>query len=33
MIEVTDSARKKLGEYLTQNASESAIRVFLSKGG
>ena len=34
MIEVTESAQKKLGEYLSANTEqESAIRVFISSGG
>lgn len=33
MIEVTESAQKKLGEHLSANPGEGAIRVFLSSGG
>jgi Fe-S cluster assembly iron-binding protein IscA len=33
MIEVTDSAKAKLGEYLSENAPEAAIRVVLQQGG
>ena len=33
MLEVTESARQKLGEYLQQNAPEASVRVFLAQGG
>lgn len=33
MFEVTEMAQEKLGEYMTQNSIESAIRVYLAQGG
>jgi len=33
MIEVTEMAQQKLGEYLKSNALDSAIRVYLAQGG
>ncbi len=33
MIEVTESAQKKLQEYVKSNEVDAAIRVFLSTGG
>lgn len=33
MIEVTEQAQLKLGDYLKENKIESAIRVYLTAGG
>lgn len=33
MIEVTETAREKIKEYVANNAVDLAIRVFLSSGG
>ncbi len=33
MIEITEKAQEKLGEYLKQNSLESAVRVYLAQGG
>ncbi len=33
MIEVTQTAQQKLGEYLKDNAPEASIRIFLAQGG
>ncbi len=33
MIEVTESAQKKIQEYIENNKTDLAIRVFLAQGG
>ena len=33
MLEVTETAQLKLGEYLKQNSLDSAVRVYLAQGG
>jgi len=33
MIEVTEAAHKKIEEYVKENDSELAVRVFLAQGG
>ena len=33
MIEVTESAGKKIKEYMEENKVELAIRVFVAQGG
>ena len=32
MIEITEQAQRKLGDYLKENSLDSAIRVYLSEG-
>lgn len=33
MIEVTESAQKKIKQFVNENKMELAVRVFLSQGG
>lgn len=33
MIEVTESAQKKIKQFVDENKMELAVRVFLSEGG